>query len=46
LLDLAGRAGLRQVRLVDCYDCLRDGPFAATDRGTPRIHGVPLFAVK
>jgi arsenite methyltransferase len=46
LLELAARAGLRQVRLVACYDCLRNAPIAHPRQGTPGVHGVTLFAVK
>lgn len=46
LTELAARAGLRQVRLVACYDCLRNAPLAGSGLRRPRIHGVTLFAVK
>ncbi len=44
LLELATRAGLREVHAVTCYDCLRDAPIAEAGRGTPRVHSLTLFA--
>ncbi len=46
LSELAVRAGLRQGRLVSCYDCLRNTPLGARLPAHLRFHAATLSCVK
>jgi SAM-dependent methyltransferase len=46
LMELAAQAGLRDGRLLSCYDCLRNAPLGEQAAGRLRFHGVNFFAVK
>lgn len=46
LPELAARAGLRQGKLVGCYDCLRNTPAMDDLPGGVKVHGVTFFATR
>jgi SAM-dependent methyltransferase len=46
LPELARRAGLKEVRTLACWDCLRHAPVAQAWHPEVKVHGVTLTAVK